>query len=395
MLGALTLLATLLAVFFISRQISNPIIRIVERAQKVAGGDFTAVQGEHNFGGELSTLFESFKEMVGSLVDNISKSERLAEEAKEQTRMAESALQDAERMKNAADAKSESLYQAAVQLDEVVQSVSSASEELAAQIEQSNQGAEEQKNRVAEVATAMEEMNATVLEVAQSVVKASETADSAKHKAAGGAEIVSNVVRQMGVVQKSAVGIKDDMIMLGEKVTDIGSVMSVINDIADQTNLLALNAAIEAARAGDAGRGFAVVADEVRKLAEKTMNATTEVETAINGIQSGVRQNTANVEEAVRSIDSATSMANESGNSLEAIVGYSDTNSMQVQSIATASEQQSATSEEINRSIAGINQISIETAEAMQQSANAINELAEQSHILKRLVVKMKDEGRG
>ncbi len=392
LLGILALAATLLAVFWISKQISKPISQLVQKSQDVASGNFEAVSTDYNFGGELNILYESFREMVHSLVDNLSKAETLAKEANEQTQKTKSALHEAEKMKKMADIKSESMFQAALKLDDAVQMVSSASEELAAQIEQSSTGSEEQKDRVAEVVTATEEINATVLEMTTNIMKASESADNTKDKAIRGAEIVSNVVSQMDEVQTSAVTIKNNMGILGEQVTNIGSVMDVINDIADQTNLLALNAAIEAARAGEAGRGFAVVADEVRKLAEKTMTATTEVATAIKEIQSGVHQNRASVEETVESINSATSMANESGNALEAIVEFSDTNSMQIKSIANASEQHASTSEEVNRNIGEINQISIETAKAMQLSANAINELTQQCYILKELVVKMKEE---
>ena len=96
----------------------------------------------------------------------------------------------------------------------------------------------------------------------------------------------------------------------------IGQIMNVISDIADQTNLLALNAAIEAARAGDAGRGFAVVADEVRKLAEKTMTATHEVGAVITGIQEGTRKSVAGVNLSINTIQEATNLANQSGQTL-------------------------------------------------------------------------------
>ncbi len=98
---------------------------------------------------------------------------------------------------------------------------------------------------------------------------------------------------------------------------------------------LALNAAIEAARAGEAGRGFAVVADEVRKLAEKTMDATKEVGTAIQTIQDGATTNIKSVDTAAIAVERATELANKSGESLEHIVEYADDTSGQVQSIAT------------------------------------------------------------
>jgi len=180
------------------------------------------------------------------------------------------------------------------------------------------------------------------------------------------------------------------MTQLGTQAEGIGQIMNVISDIADQTNLLALNAAIEAARAGDAGRGFAVVADEVRKLAEKTMAATKEVGDAISGIQNGARKNQENVERAVTTIEQATTLAGQSGESLQQIVSLVEISTDQVRSIATASEQQSAASEEINHSIEEINRISRETATAMNQSAQAVGELANQAGTLRGLIENMK-----
>ena len=167
--------------------------------------------------------------------------------------------------------------------------------------------------------------------------------------------------------------------------------MGVIADIADQTNLLALNAAIEAARAGDAGRGFAVVADEVRKLAEKTMTATQEVGQAITGIQEGTRKNIHNVELAGVSIEEAAKLSVTSGESLKQILEFVNMVNDQVQSIATASEQQSAASEEINHSVEQVATISAETAQAMEQASSAVAELAQQSQALQRLIDQMKN----
>ena len=261
-----------------------------------------------------------------------------------------------------------------------------AAEEISTQIEESSRGTDIQRQRVTETATSMEEMNATVLEVARNASGAAEGSDTAKIKAQEGHQIVENAIEAITQVQNQAQKLKTDMEALGRQAEDIGNVMNVISDIADQTNLLALNAAIEAARAGEAGRGFAVVADEVRKLAEKTMSATKEVGDAIENIQKGTRGAAVGMEEAVKAVEEATTLAGHSGEALKEIVGLVDQASDQVRSIATASEEQSASSEEINIAVGEINRISSETAEAMEQSAKAVADLARLAQELNSLI---------
>jgi methyl-accepting chemotaxis protein len=300
-------------------------------------------------------------------------------EANKLKRQAEQALKDG-------------MNQAAASIDGVVERMTSASEELAAQVEEASRGAEEQKNRTAETATAMEEMNATVLEVARNASDAAEGSDKARSKAQDGSDVVSQAVSAINQVQNQSREMTGNLGKLGEQAEQIGRIMNVIEDIADQTNLLALNAAIEAARAGDAGRGFAVVADEVRKLAEKTMNATKEVGDAISAIQDGTRSNIQGMEQAGQAVDKATGLVHQSGETLREIVSLVEEAADQVRSIATAAEEQSSASEEINRSVEDINRISSETSEVMDQSAQAISELARQAVELKELVQQLKQD---
>jgi len=264
--------------------------------------------------------------------------------------------------------------------------VALASEELSAQVEQVSRGAEQQRTRVEGTATAMTEMNSTVLEVAKNAGQASEQSEATKIKANDGAALVNRVVESINQVNKVATTLQTNMQELGTQAESIGGVMNVISDIADQTNLLALNAAIEAARAGEAGRGFAVVADEVRKLAEKTMSATQEVGANISAIQNSTRINIGEVNQAAKAVTEATELANTSGKALAEIVDLASANSLVVASIATAAEEQSATSEEINQSIDEISRIVTETAKGMSQSAVAVQELSHMAQELNKVM---------
>lgn len=270
-------------------------------------------------------------------------------------------------------------------VSEAANQIANVSNEIAVQVAEVSNGAEVQKGRVKETVLSMGQLRETILEVARNATLVAEQASQAKSQAQEGSEIVRRSVEAISVVHRLAGVLKEDTSSLGSQASAIGQIIEVISDIADQTNLLALNAAIEAARAGEAGRGFAVVADEVRKLAEKTMKATTEVGAAIQSIQGGVDKNIHSMDQAVQAIDSATEMANRSGAALNKIVPLVDATSDQVRSIATAAEEQSATCEEIFRNVDNVNEITVKTAEGMDQSAKAIADLADLARRLGRL----------
>ena len=373
------------------RQLGDEPASLSQLALAIAGGDLNA---RFDPARPEVGVFGAMKGMVATLKSKIGEAEQKGLEAAEESKKAQQATLEAEAARKQAErAKAEGMLQAARQLESVVGIINTASEQLSAQIEQSSRGADEQSNRVRETATAMEEMNATVLEVSKNAQQAADASGNTKKQAVEGVAIVTDAVKGIETVREQSMAIKEDMNALGKQAEGIGQVMNVIADIADQTNLLALNAAIEAARAGDAGRGFAVVADEVRKLAEKTMTATQEVGQAIRDIQEGTRKNIANVDKSAVSIESATSLSVRSGESLQQILTFVEHVNDQVQSIATASEQQSAASEEINQSVEQVATISTETAQAMEQASRAVSDLLEQSQILHKLIAEMKAQG--
>lgn len=271
------------------------------------------------------------------------------------------------------------------QISETSQAINESANDLMSGMNEAAQGADRQRDRAGATATAMEQMNATVLEVASNAGTAAEQADDMRAKAQEGADVVGRAVEAIGEVSRRATELKMDMGALGERADAIGQVLTVITDIADQTNLLALNAAIEAARAGDAGRGFAVVADEVRKLAEKTMQATKEVEETISAIQSGAKANAEAVDSSVDSVERATELVNNSGEVLAAIQQLVEDSADQVRAIATAVEEQSATSEEINRSVEEVNSVAEETAEGMANARENIMRLQELAENMERV----------
>ena len=343
----------LLVAWYVTRVICSPLRQLTGAADEVAKGRLdTKINLDPRCPREIRALDASLGQMIGNLRERIDEAARKSEEATVAVEEATVAQREAEEARQQAEsAKKDGMLAAAGQLEGIVEILSSASTELSAQIEQSDQGAHEAAGRVSEAATAMNEMNATVQEVARNATSASAASADTKEKAQAGSAIVEKAVHGIEQVRQLSLELKDDMGQLNEHAQAITQIMNVISDIADQTNLLALNAAIEAARAGDAGRGFAVVADEVRKLAEKTMASTNDVSNAIRAIQESTSKSMASVDNAVRRIEEATDYANQSGSALEEIVATVEVTADQVNAIATASEEQSAASEEINQSI--------------------------------------------
>ncbi|WP_462327760.1 methyl-accepting chemotaxis protein, partial [Desulfobaculum sp.] len=391
--GLGTLCVVLVALYFVARNLTRPIKRMVVTSKEIASGNYDVEMSDKGFGGELLDLNHAMGDMVDSLVENISRAKEMTEQAKTQTVMAEQALEEAEKAKQQAEnAKREGMLQAAEELAGIVEQVSSATEELSAQITESTRGSEVQRERTGEAATAMEEMNASVLEVARNASQAAESADRAKVQAQSGGDIVNNVVENITQIHHMSEELERSLGELGQEAEGIGQVMEVINDIADQTNLLALNAAIEAARAGEAGCGFAVVADEVRKLAEKTMAATKEVGASVRAIQTGTNQNIQSMSVATEEVGKSTELAQQAGSALGTIVGIVESTADQVRNIATASEQQSSASEQINRSTEEVNEIASVNAQAMDESTRAVNELVTLADKLSTVIANLRNQ---
>jgi methyl-accepting chemotaxis protein len=256
------------------------------------------------------------------------------------------------------------------------QQVASASTQLSHAAEQVAAGAAKVAGQADTVATASEEMAATSNEIAQNCTSAASTSMEANNVAATGADVVKQTVKGMNMiaetVRQSALSIGN----LGSKSEQIGEIVNTINDIADQTNLLALNAAIEAARAGEQGRGFAVVADEVRALAERTTQATQEIGQMIKSVQQETKEAIKVMESGVKEVERGTVEAAKSGKALEEILQQISAVTMQVNQIATAAEEQTATTGEITGNIQTISEVVQGTATSAQQSASSAVQLS-------------------
>ncbi|WP_421902634.1 methyl-accepting chemotaxis protein [Maridesulfovibrio sp.] len=389
MLGLLLFALTPLCITIV-RSIVGPVKDATDAASRVADGDLTITLNPSGKS-EISTLQRAINTMTTTLDENLTDIKRKEAESAEQARVAKKMAAEAEEARQQAEgAKREGMLAAANKLETVLNNIVKISRDVEKSTNEIMNGSDFQKQRIAETATAMEEMNATVLEVAKNATETNEDTEQTRDKATEGQNVVQGTIESMVGIQEQTNELERLMDQLNTQSIEIGNVMGVINDIADQTNLLALNAAIEAARAGEAGRGFAVVADEVRKLAEKTIGATDEVDKSITSIQGLAKQNIEGMRTAVEAIGGATEHSRSSGEVLSEIVNLASNAAGQVQSIATAAEEQSATSDEINRSISEIDSMTEDNARNSMLAAEAATDLSREVDALVALVEELR-----
>jgi methyl-accepting chemotaxis protein len=276
------------------------------------------------------------------------------------------------------------------QVSEAGSAIASASSELTASTEEMAAGTKGQSEQTAYVSTAMEDMSKMIIENSTNAGVMNETATSAKDAAVHGGKVVEESILGMRRIATVVKASTETTRVLGASSSQIGQIVSVIDDIADQTNLLALNAAIEAARAGEQGRGFAVVADEVRKLAERTTKATKEIATMIKRIQNDTTDAISSMEQGTQEVDQGIQLVDAAGNSLREIVHLSQKVTDMVSQIAEANMRQAISSKDIAQSVGEISGVAHETAVGVEQIAKTAEDLDRLTENLQQLTNKFK-----
>ncbi|MCO3964931.1 methyl-accepting chemotaxis protein [Pseudomonas aeruginosa] len=245
---------------------------------------------------------------------------------------------------------------------------------------------DEQSNRTNSVAAAINELGAAAQEIARNAADASHHASDANHQAEDGKQVVEQTIRAMNELSEKISASCANIEALNNRTVNIGQILEVIKGISEQTNLLALNAAIEAARAGEAGRGFAVVADEVRNLAHRAQESARQIQKMIEELQIGAREAVATMTESQRYSLESVEIANRAGERLSSVTGRIAEIDGMNQSVATATEEQTAVVDSLNMDITEINTLNQEGVENLQATLRACGELETQAGRLRQLV---------
>ncbi|AHL72639.1 methyl-accepting chemotaxis protein [Bacillus altitudinis] len=342
-----------IAIFFIVRSITIGLRRLVDFSEKVSEGDLT------------ETLETKSKDEIGDLTRSFSK---MSESLREVIRAVQQSVD------NVASA-SEELTASASQ-------TSQATEHITMSIEQFSNGNEAQNEKVESSTNQLVAMNEGLQGMSQTSSEVTAVSIQSTEAAGQGGRIVESTANQMKHIDTSVQEAEQVMKELEYKSKDITSILNVINGIADQTNLLALNAAIEAARAGESGRGFSVVAEEVRKLAVQSADSAKEIEKLIQEIVLEISKSQEMFKAVNREVNAGLGMTEEAKESFQNIYEAAEGMSKKLTQLNDTAVDLSSGSKIVSQAMQEMRQVSRESAANIQDiAASAEEQLASMEEI--------------
>jgi len=253
----------------------------------------------------------------------------------------------------------------------------------------------EQSKQIEDASQAILQMAASIEEISGNAERSSDVARHSVDIAHKGGDAVRRTIEGMNTIRETIQDTAKRIKRLGESSQEIGNIIELINDIADQTNILALNASIQASMAGEAGRGFAVVADEVQRLAERSANATKQIEVLVRTIQADTNEAVVSMERSTTDVVGGALLAENAGAALEEIEQVSNQIASLVQNISSSARGQSTAAAAVTRSVDMLQEINSRTEANTHATTGSIRELAELAAQLRESVAgfRLPDDG--
>jgi len=276
---------------------------------------------------------------------------------------------------------------------EVVESINQTTEEVSASAQDTQatimhlaDAAEHQREQITGASSTIDKMTVALEDMSNNATESAQVAENSVELASKGGEAVRRTINGMDNIREQIQETSKRIKRLGESSQEIGNIVELIEDIADQTNILALNAAMQAAMAGEAGRGFAVVADEVQRLAERSANATKQIEALVQTIQADTNEAVSSMEASTTEVVSGAGLAEDAGAALQEIEKVSNEIAGIITKLADSAQQESAEARQLNDTMGVIQEITQQTTDGTANAAAEIGELAEKTNRLRQSV---------
>ena len=280
----------------------------------------------------------------------------------------------------------EALRSLVTTINETAVQVSSSAQESRATAMHLAEASEHQAEQISSATDSIKDMTRAIDRMSSEATDSAEIAQRSVDIAANGADTVRRTIHGMDNIREQIQETSKRIKRLGESSQEIGDIVELIDDIADQTNILALNAAMQAAMAGESGRGFAVVADEVQRLAERSSNATKQIEALVKTIQADTNEAVKSMEVTTSNVVAGAKLAEAAGEALNEIENVSDSIALRIAAVSNSAQEQSTGAERIDQTMSVIKEITTQTSEGTGQTAASIGTLADLADELQRSV---------